>query len=696
MKAALHDTIEQRHGSSKVYIVYGLGGAGKSQLVLSYIQRYGEDYRNAIWFDAAMKEAIERDFVQIYELVSDAPKDSYGSSVNADVAIDEVKRYFAERREKSLIIFDSADQFEDEEDPNFIDLHRFMPNSPNVDIIITTRSQSASAMSSLEPLHVTELTQSEAVDLFTQCSGVKDRSAETAEEINSIVTELGCLALAVTLAASYVATTPRLREDIRQYMYEYRQQRQQILGSKPRKLVHQYGASVLTTWEASCVAVAKKCPEAIDVLGFIACLNPDDIFLELFDIAFEHMVRRSSWWPYFSARRASKIGFDTAFQYLREYSLVQWNEQTRGYKMHKLVHDWAYERLTSREQSKFNVAVVAFLDTIGDYLYALPEVKTKGRVLPHVVSSFTRLKACEMHMQFNMDTLLALGFITNLAHQLGYYKLAAEIRQFECHHWKHDFPEERDWLIRGREAQAHALSNMGENRTAERILRDAIAMDDNTKVDFRHWGLYPVLAIVLRRQNRYSEAELVVRQCLERQVALLGRWHVKALETTLLLVHELSQQNRYQEALALSYHASDGFERTLGADDVLTVECVTQQGHLFAMLESYTEAEIMFERGLILRGEVTTRTLGNVLFCMWSMGKLRQKQGRFEEAKIWFESSISWFAESHGESHPLTVEQREKYEISKKEMQAELMANQKDPKQTTDRDSTSQGDETAA
>ena len=44
MRERLHDTVRQRGRSSKILVVCGLGGAGKSQLTLNYIETYRDDY----------------------------------------------------------------------------------------------------------------------------------------------------------------------------------------------------------------------------------------------------------------------------------------------------------------------------------------------------------------------------------------------------------------------------------------------------------------------------------------------------------------------------------------------------------------------------------------------------------------------------------------------------------------------------
>ena len=56
---------------SRIVVVWGLGGAGKTQLVLSYIQQHRQEYTASFWIEASRKETVERDFLQIYRLLFD-------------------------------------------------------------------------------------------------------------------------------------------------------------------------------------------------------------------------------------------------------------------------------------------------------------------------------------------------------------------------------------------------------------------------------------------------------------------------------------------------------------------------------------------------------------------------------------------------------------------------------------------------
>jgi hypothetical protein len=73
-------------------------------------------------------------------------------------------------------------------------------------------------MSPLEGVEVGEMDESQAVELFLKLSGLGGRSLEIEDEVKRIVKELGYLALAITLAGTYIAQTPRLISNIKRYL----------------------------------------------------------------------------------------------------------------------------------------------------------------------------------------------------------------------------------------------------------------------------------------------------------------------------------------------------------------------------------------------------------------------------------------------------------------------------------------------
>jgi hypothetical protein len=54
----LHDW-RQDAIDTRILAAHGLGGSGKSQLVLNYVREYREDYLTIFWVEAGQKESIE-------------------------------------------------------------------------------------------------------------------------------------------------------------------------------------------------------------------------------------------------------------------------------------------------------------------------------------------------------------------------------------------------------------------------------------------------------------------------------------------------------------------------------------------------------------------------------------------------------------------------------------------------------------
>ena len=252
MKEQLHDLKDDGVEDVRILVVWGLGGAGKSQLVLNYIREYRRDYTAVFWIEAGSKESIERDYIQIYRLLYSHQVDIGHEMVKVE---DAVKRWFHGREGRWLVVLDSADTIDDDQQKSYIDLDYFIPDAPGVHVIITSRSSTAKEMTTLDAVEVADIEPPEAVELFQRCAKIREKGQDIVTEVAQIVKELGHLALAITLADSYVSVTPHLSSDVRRYLPEYRERRKELLHRRAKQHIHQYGESVLSTWEASFEAI---------------------------------------------------------------------------------------------------------------------------------------------------------------------------------------------------------------------------------------------------------------------------------------------------------------------------------------------------------------------------------------------------------------------------------------------------------
>lgn len=81
-------------------------------------------------------------------------------------AVAAVKRWFHGREGRWLVILDSADTIDDDQQKSYIDLDYFIPNAPGVHIIITSRSLIAKEMTTLDAVEVADMEPPEAIELF--------------------------------------------------------------------------------------------------------------------------------------------------------------------------------------------------------------------------------------------------------------------------------------------------------------------------------------------------------------------------------------------------------------------------------------------------------------------------------------------------------------------------------------------------
>jgi hypothetical protein len=147
-------------------VVHGLGGAGKTQLVLDYVQRHRQDYAAVFWIEAVGPNAIERDYIQIYNLLYNITPNSEENVVQTQDAVPAARRWFYGRGKRWLFVFDNADEISDVESPSYVDLRYFLPDDLGSHVIVTSRDRSVSEISGLSEVEVDQMSSKEAAILF--------------------------------------------------------------------------------------------------------------------------------------------------------------------------------------------------------------------------------------------------------------------------------------------------------------------------------------------------------------------------------------------------------------------------------------------------------------------------------------------------------------------------------------------------
>lgn len=439
------------------------------------------------------------------------------------------------------------------EDNNFIDLRRYPPDAPSVDTIITTRSSTAKETTELEPVEVAELEPWEASQPFFRCSKLNDSTSEVREKVDSIVKGLGYLALAVTLAGAHVSATPRLKSDVRKYLPEYKRRRKDLLSRKPKKHIHQYGESVLSTWETSFNAVTNQCYEASRLLSFLAFLNSEDIFIRLFSFPYhqqtdERTVPTPNWQSIISSSPLENV-LETAFETLTTYSLVQWKDDQGSYSMHKLVHDRGHDRLSLQELVEYGYGALHLLDEVTSSCERDPGLT--ARIVPHIMASFERLRERYNSMEEGrVEGLKLLTGLGDFAHGNGQFGAAFELVQFQytgcCQLLEHDHP----LRLASMGSLAQVVNRLGQYKKAEKLHRHVIELHKKVLRKDHPDTLLSMhgLACNLVKQGKYQEGEKIFQHVLESQKKVLGESHPSTLLSMKSLEFVMVKQGKYKEA----------------------------------------------------------------------------------------------------------------------------------------------------
>ncbi len=135
-------------GSRRTVVLHGLGGIGKTQLTVAYAKRHKDNYSAIFWLNIKDKDSLKQSFAKVArQILQEHPSASRLSSIdmkgNLDELIDTVKTWLSlPHNTRWLMIYDNYDnpKVTGNMDPTAVDIQKFLPESYQGSIIITTRS----------------------------------------------------------------------------------------------------------------------------------------------------------------------------------------------------------------------------------------------------------------------------------------------------------------------------------------------------------------------------------------------------------------------------------------------------------------------------------------------------------------------------------------------------------------------------
>jgi NB-ARC domain len=313
--------------------LFGLGGVGKTQVAIEYAYRNEPLYSGIYWISAVDENALLSGFLEIAKQTKCVPN----STKLKPKEVAERVLSWLRRQPTWLLIYDNLDDIK-------VIKNYLVDMASEGHTLITTRNPNAISIPA-EGLEVSVLDVQGAIDLLCTRSEIVVVDV-VKDEATQIVTELGCLPLAIEQAAAYVREASK---DMFTFLQTYRVNRKAFHERVPHGN-WDYTLSVATTWLLAFDVIAKMNAGAAKLLQLFAFLNPDLILIEFLqagldglDDQLQEVVR-------------PPVVFQDALFLLEQFSLIRRGKS--GITMHRLVQIVVKDNMTEAETyDRWNAAI---------------------------------------------------------------------------------------------------------------------------------------------------------------------------------------------------------------------------------------------------------------------------------------------------------------------------------------------------
>ncbi|KAH0555801.1 hypothetical protein GP486_006255 [Trichoglossum hirsutum] len=370
---------EDRLVKQRRFVLYGLGGSGKTQACLKFAQDHRERFWAIFWIDASSQATAQQGFQEIARIC--------GVEENPKV----VRRWLSNIQDYWLLIIDNAD------DPS-MDISEFFPTGNRGSILLTTRNPDCKIHATVGSCEFGKMCLDEAVTLFLRAAGVGDAATEIVrKKATTVVETLGCLALAIVQAGAYIR---KGFCSIDEYCDIYFHRRERLLKHQPIQTRSDYKYSVYTTWEVS-IETIKKLPgeasdNAIELIRIFCFLHYEEITEDVCEQAWKNSHEGGDLYKnianlFYIRSQEELTGWDPfvireAAVLLASFSLIKIDESRRRMSMHPLVHTWARDRLSEKLQRHYWTMASSTLAAAISWEYQLSDYRFRRSLVPHIDS----------------------------------------------------------------------------------------------------------------------------------------------------------------------------------------------------------------------------------------------------------------------------------------------------------------------
>ncbi len=599
--------------------VHGMGGIGKTRAAVEYAWAYRQHYSALLFVQVDTGENLEANLAALTGPLRLAEATATDQSVKLHASL-----AWLRTNPGWFLILDNVDT-----DAARQAAVAMLGRLSGGHVVLTSRLD-AGAWDSAEPLDLDVLGLQDAAEYLQDATEARRlKRTDDAAQARTLATELGQLALALTLAA---ATIRERQCSFAEYRVLWAEAREKVRGWNQQTITG-YHTAVGQTWQTS---VAQVSAEARVLLERLAFLAPDPVpgFL---------LEGEPPGAPPLNAREA--------LLELARYSLVTREPEADRFTVHRLVQDVTRRALNPAATRDRLTEVLGWVNAAfgGDP----QDVRNWGRLdplAPHAEAVAKRADAAgiaeptgwlmnQLGMLFQAKALYARAeLLMRRVVAIGEASLG------------NNHPTVATCL-NNLAGLLQATNRLGE---AEPLMRRALTIDgasygnDHPNVAIRLNNL----AALLQDTNRLGEAEPLMRRALGIVEASYGKDHPGVASYLNNLAALLQDTNRLGEAEPLMRRALDIDEASYGKDHPNVAGDLNNLAHLLQATNRLGEAEPLIRRALAIDEASYGKDHPRVAIDLNNVAQLLQATNRLGEAEPLMRRALGIDEASYGKDHP--------------------------------------------
>ncbi|MEV4516686.1 FxSxx-COOH system tetratricopeptide repeat protein [Dactylosporangium sp. NPDC049525] len=614
------------------HAVHGMGGVGKTQLVLEYVYRHLEDYDLVWWVPADAASGVLASLEQLAGPLGIRPGDN--AQQTARLVLDAL----AAGALKWLLVYDNANDLDS--------IDEYVPSTGG-DVVVTTRNREWAAVGLSIEVDVFE--RHESIDLLRQ------RTANSISTVDAdrLAERLGDLPLALEQAAAWHLLT---KMPVSQYIDLLEQHQKELLSEgKPAG----YPASVVAFVTLAIEKLRSDAPATAQLLELFAFLGGEPVPVSLLRYGRDADVVQP-----LRALLGDPIKINLAVRDLNQYGLVKVDNAQR-LQVHRLVQGVLRDALDDQRADEILRSAQNLLAQAnpGD-----PDEKDGRADLDRQREIGPHLESADMIRAVRIEARSAVVDHVRYLYNMGDYENSRRIAEDAVRQWETSDEHPKlgyngELTLQARAHTANAMRALGQSDPADELTNDTYDrmkqyLGENAKSTI---VLGNQMGQALRIRGAYAASLAFAVESLDRHQAALDRGEFLRAEPYVL---------RAQSNLAVAYRMVGDFAEAANLDQATVNywERSEQLATSFGALEAYMNIARdyyglgAYKAGLAVldgwRGSLLDqRSTGHrlVLGSGRTYGIMLRKDGQLRQAAGVLSENLEQTLQRFGANHEYTV-----------------------------------------